>query len=165
MADGLDDAVRPDVAAAIEVGEGPGHARNAVVGPGRDAQFVQRTFEQVAAIGLLIPRNSRRQNRSHRPTGLAEPSLCQHLQTHAPDLVLLRQARRDIAAAILDGNAALDYLEEMPRRDIRIRWLPCISPFAEHWTQMHSGEREMQDDRATALTWLHRALTQESQAG
>lgn len=130
-----------------------------------ESQLLQLQFEHVATIGLLIPRNSRQQNWSNRPTGLTDRSLCKYLQTHAPDFVLLRQARRDIAESILDGKAALEYLQDMPRRDLRVRWLPCISPFAEHWTQMHSGERELQDDRGTALTRLHRALTQESQAG
>src|SRR5262249_28922910 len=46
VADGLDQVPRPDVRAALQVGDGPGHVRDAVMRPRRQPQLVHRLLEQ-----------------------------------------------------------------------------------------------------------------------
>ena len=52
IADRFHDVRRPDVGAAFEVGNGAGHAQDAVVGAGGKAQALHRRFEQLAAFGI-----------------------------------------------------------------------------------------------------------------
>jgi ATP-dependent Lhr-like helicase len=73
--------------------------------------------------------------------------------------VLLRQARREVGEECCDGGAARAFVEELPRRQLRCRRLPCLSPFVEGWTQLAAGPAETVETPAEALRRLHAALT------
>jgi hypothetical protein len=88
----------------------------------------------------------------------AERRLFDQVTAAESDFVLLRQARREVRD---DWGAAeaRAYLEDLPCRTLRCRWLAAVSPFAQGWTPVASGPVEPIEGPAETLRRLHELLT------
>lgn len=100
-----------------------------------DCSALRGRFTQVAHVGMLLTKPSRHQHRTGRHDWV-QRRLLECIQTSNDDFVLLRQARRELMEHCFDAESALGYLKELRASAIHVRQLPCISPFAEAWTQI-----------------------------
>jgi ATP-dependent Lhr-like helicase len=146
----------------------PDDFRGLLAAPGFDADLtaafagsvtLRERFRRVALTGLMLLRNPLGRRRRVGGHDWAERRLFEQVSADDPDFVLLRQAWREVREECCDGEAARAFLEELPRKTLRCRWLPCVSPFAESWTQLAAGPAEAVESPAEALQRLHAALT------
>jgi len=119
---------------------------------------LRERFRCTATTGLMLLRNPLGKRRRVGGHEWAERRLFDKINALDPDFVLLRQARREIAAEVLDAAVARRFLEELPLRTLRCRRLPDVSPLAEGWTQAGAGPAEVVDSPAEALEKLHAML-------
>lgn len=117
----------------------------------------RQRFQEVAMTGLMLLRNPLGGKRKVGGISWGETHLFDQVQAHDPDFVLLRQAAREIRDTECDVKTALDYVQNLPGRVVRCRWLGQPSPFARYWTQRESGEGP-QENPADALLRLHASL-------
>ncbi len=100
-----------------------------------DCPSLRRRFGRAALTGLMVLRQPLGGRRKVGGRSWAERRLFDQVRWADPEFVLLQQARRELLAEACDTAAALQYMEEVPRRHVRCRWLSEVSPFAEGWTQ------------------------------
>jgi ATP-dependent Lhr-like helicase len=124
-----------------------------------DGVTLRERFRRVALTGLMLLRNPPGGRRRVGGPDWAERRLFDQVRAADPDFVLLRQALREVRDEDCDAAAARAFVEELPRRVLRCRWLGQRSPFAEAWTQLGAGPAETVEDPAEALRRLHAALT------
>jgi ATP-dependent Lhr-like helicase len=120
---------------------------------------LRECFGRVATTGLMVLRNPAGGRRKVGGPGWGERQLFDRVRAHDADFVLLRQALREVRAELCDAEAALRFVEELPRRTVKCRRLAKPSPFAEGWTQAAPGAAEEAETPAEALRRLHAALT------
>jgi ATP-dependent Lhr-like helicase len=124
-----------------------------------DGVTLRARFRRVALTGLMLLRHPPGGRRRVGGLDWAERRLFDQVRAADPDFVLLRQAVREVCDEDCDAAAARDFVEQLPRRVLRCRWLAQPSPFAEAWTQLGAGPAETVEDPAEALRRLHAALT------
>jgi ATP-dependent Lhr-like helicase len=122
------------------------------------SQVLRERFRGVALTALMLLRNPLGKRVRTGGNEWAERHLFDQVHAANPNFVLLRQARREVHEDWLDGPAARTFLEELPRRALRWRWLPGVSPLAEHWTQAAEGPVDSAESPVEALTRLHAML-------
>jgi ATP-dependent Lhr-like helicase len=120
---------------------------------------LRERFRRVATTGLMLLRQPLGRRRRVGGADWPDRRLFDQVRAGAPDFVLLRQAEREVRRDVSDGERARQFLEELPRQALRLRWLPQPSPFVEHWTEVASGPAGTAEDPAEALRRLHAALT------
>ena len=123
-----------------------------------------RRFQQVAATGLMVLRNSE-PGRRVRVGGMnwVSARLYPLVKAACPDHPLLRETRREVLEDLLDVPAALRWLEERP--PVRFRSLPGQSPFAAAWIDPGQADSLQFEPPADALRRLHaRLVLQEAEA-
>jgi ATP-dependent Lhr-like helicase len=125
---------------------------------------LRERFRRVAFTGLMLLRNPVGGRRRVGGRDWGERRLFDQVQRDEPDFVLLRQAIREVREQCCDAGAARAFLESVEHMAIRVRRLPCVSPFAESWTQLTEGPAEVVDTPAEVLQRLHAALTGGRQA-
>jgi len=74
-----------------------------------------------------------------------------------PHHPLLRETRREVLHDLLDVPAAVRWLQSRPV--VRLRKLPCLSPFAAAWISPSANEPVQFEAPADALRRLHARLT------
>jgi ATP-dependent Lhr-like helicase len=124
-----------------------------------DSVVLRERFRRVALTGLMLLRQPLGRKRRVGGADWPERRLFDQVQHADPDFVLLRQARREVRQDCCDAVQARLFLEEVPRRLLRLRWLLQPSPFVEGWSEVVSGPTATADDPAAALRRLHEALT------
>jgi ATP-dependent Lhr-like helicase len=124
-----------------------------------DSEALRGRFRRAATVGLMLLRNPLGQRRRVGGRWWGESRLFDQVRAADPDFVLLRQARREVCLDCCDAATAGRYLEELPRRLLRLRWLAAPSPFAESWTQLAAGPFATAESPEEALRRLHAALT------
>jgi len=122
------------------------------------SDLLRQRFQRVALTGLMLLRNPLGRKRRVGGPDWGERRLFEQVQAHDPDFVLLRQAAREVRTDCCDVRTAREYVERLPGRAIRCRWLTQVSPFASSWTQAEVGEPEGLESPAEALQRLHAAL-------
>jgi ATP-dependent Lhr-like helicase len=122
---------------------------------------LRERFRRTALTGLMLLRNPLGGRRKVGGQDWPERRLFDRVVAADPDFVLLRQARRELRDEACDAPAALAYLEELPRRTVRCRWLAAPSPFVQGWTQLAAGPAETFESPAEVLERLHAQLTAE----
>ena len=115
-------------------------------------------FQKVALTGLMLLRNPLGRRRRVGGPDWGERLLFEQVRLHDPDFVLLRQAAREVRSDWCDLAGARAWVEHLPGRLIRCRWLSRPSPFAENWTQADAGEAEPLESPAEVLQRLHSLL-------
>jgi ATP-dependent Lhr-like helicase len=153
--DGRPELTADDFRALLAADEFDADLAEAVAG----STLERERFRGTASTGLMLLRNPVGKRVRTGGTHWAERQLYDQVQAADPDFVLLRQARREVGEDLLDARAARSFAEELPRRALRWRWLPGVSPLAEHWTQATEGPTEAGESPADALTRLHAMLT------
>jgi ATP-dependent Lhr-like helicase len=123
-----------------------------------DSAALRARFQRVALTGLMLLRNplGRRQRVGGRDWGGRR--LFDKVRQGDPNFVLLRQAEREVAREVCDGDAARDFATELPRWAVRCRRLARLSPFVEAWGPVEGGPAEQTDTPEEALRRLHAAL-------
>jgi ATP-dependent Lhr-like helicase len=91
--------------------------------------MMKRSFRQCALISGLIERRFAGQEKSGRQVTFSSDLIYDVLRRHQPDHLLLRCARADAAAGLLDVGRLGDLLARVRGR-IRVLNLPKLSPFA-----------------------------------
>ena len=116
-----------------------------------------RRFQQVAATGLMVLRNSEPGKRV-RVGGLnwVSTRLYPIVKAACPEHPLLRETRREVLEDLLDVPAALRWLDEQPA--IRFRSLPGQSPFAAAWIEPGQADSLQFESPGDALRRLHARL-------
>jgi len=109
--------------------------------------------------GLMLLRQPLGQRRRVGGADWGDRRLFDQVRAGQPDFVLLRQASREAREEVCDARGARGFLEELPRRMLRLRRLPHPSPFVEGWTDLVSGPAGTAESPAEALRRLHAALT------
>jgi len=122
------------------------------------SDLLRQRFQRVALTGLMLLRNPLGRKRRVGGPDWAQRRLFEQVHAHDPDFVLLRQAAREVRSDCCDVRTAREYVERLPGRAIRCRWLARVSPFATNWTQAEVGEPEGQESPAEALLRLHAVL-------
>jgi ATP-dependent Lhr-like helicase len=128
-----------------------------------DSAVLRERFRRVALTGLMLLRNPLGRRRQVGGPDWGERRLFDQVRAHDGDFVLLRQAAREVRADPCDATAARGFVEELPRRALRCRWLPRPSPFVEGWTQLAPGPASAVETPAEALQRLHASLTGEGE--
>lgn len=123
-----------------------------------DSLLLRERFQRVALTGLMLLRHPLGDKLRVGGRDWAERRLFAQLQAREPDFVLLRQAKKEVLQDCVAASDALRYLQEAARQPMRLRWLPCLSPFAENWTQSLFTGDEVLGDPLQALERLHAAL-------
>jgi ATP-dependent Lhr-like helicase len=115
-------------------------------------------FRYIAATGLMVLRNPEPGQRV-RVGGMnwVSTRLYPLVKAACPDHPLLRETRREVLHDLLDVRAALRWLESRP--GLRLRKLPCLSPFAAAWITPSADEPLQFESPADALRRLHARLT------
>ena len=124
-----------------------------------------RRFQQVAATGLMVLRNSE-PGRRVRVGGMnwVSKRLYPLVKASCPDHPLLRETRREVLEDLLDVPAALRWLDERPT--VRVRSLAGQSPFAAAWIEPGQADSLQFEPPADALRRLHtRLMLQAAEAG
>lgn len=103
-----------------------------------DSLVLRERFQRVALVALMLLRNPLGQQRRVGGRDWGERRLFEQVRARKPDFVLLRQAEREVLDDVCDLEAARRFVEELPRRSIRLRFLAQPSPFVEGWTQLDS---------------------------
>ena len=122
-----------------------------------DSLVVRDRFRRVALTGLMLLKNPIGKPSKVGGHDWAERRLFQKLRDTDADFVLLRQAMREVKLTCLDTQTALEYLQSLPQRAVKIRWLSTVSPFASAWTQSNQ-EPEDPANPAEVLEKLHATL-------
>ncbi len=119
-----------------------------------------RRFQQIAATGLMVLRNSE-PGRRVRVGGLnwVSARLYPLVKAACPDHPLLRETRREVLEDLLDVPAAIRWLNERPA--VRFRSLPGQSPFAAAWIEPGQVDSLQFEPPAEALRRLHARLVLE----
>jgi ATP-dependent Lhr-like helicase len=130
------------------------HLTEAVAG----SDLLRERFRRVALTGLMLLRNPLGRRRQVGGPGWAERRLFEQVHTADPGFVLLRQALREVREECYDVHAARTFLENLGSGPLRFRYLPCVSPFAEGWTQLAAGPAESVETADESLRRLHTAL-------
>jgi ATP-dependent Lhr-like helicase len=116
-------------------------------------------FRCVATTGMMLLRNPLGGQRKVGGRAWGGRQLFDRVRQHDPDFVLLRQALRELGSEVCDSRSAAQFVEALPRRTLKCRWLAAPSPFTEAWTQVTAGPLELAEAPAEALRRLHAALT------
>jgi ATP-dependent Lhr-like helicase len=124
-----------------------------------DSDALRERFRRAALTGLMLLRNPAGRRRKVGGRDWAERRLFEQVREQEPGFVLLRQALAEVREDCCDAAAGLAYLGALPGMQVRFRYLPQVSPFAESWTQQGTGPAEMLDSPAEALQRLHRTLS------
>jgi ATP-dependent Lhr-like helicase len=122
-----------------------------------DSHTLRERFRRVALTGLMLLRNPLGGRRRVGGPNWGEERLFDQVRAADPDFVLLRQAVREVRETC-DATSALAFVEALPRRVLRCRWLAQPSPFAENWTQAVAGPAQPADSPTDALRRLQAAL-------
>jgi ATP-dependent Lhr-like helicase len=125
----------------------------------RDGPLLRERFRRAALTGLMLLKNPLFGKIQVGGHDWAERRLFDQVQAVDEEFVLLRQARREILEECLDVDQARAYLDDLQRSALRLRWLPCISPLAESWTQPILPPEEPVDDVTAILERLQAAFT------
>jgi ATP-dependent Lhr-like helicase len=123
------------------------------------SEALRERFRRTALTGLMLLRNPLGRRRQVGGRNWAERRLFEQVRAADPNFVLLRQAEREVRSECCDAGAARAFLEELPRRTLRCRWLSAASPFAENWTQALDGPSGAAETPAEVLQRLHAELT------
>jgi ATP-dependent Lhr-like helicase len=129
-----------------------------------DSWSLRERFRCAALTGLMLLRNPLGGRRRVGGQDWAERRLFDKVRAADPDFVLLRQARREVDTLVLDAARAQAFLDELPGKVIRWRWLNDVSPLAESWTQLAAGAAESVETPTESLQRLHAALIANSAA-
>jgi Lhr-like helicase len=129
-----------------------------------DSHTLRERFRRVATTGLMLLRNPLGSRRRVGGAAWGEERLFDQVRAADPDFVLLRQALREVRESC-DAAAARAYVEALPRRVVRCRWLAQVSPFAQNWTQAVAGPAQPADSPSEALQRLQDALLGGDPAG
>ncbi|MGZ3412697.1 MAG: DEAD/DEAH box helicase [Isosphaeraceae bacterium] len=115
-------------------------------------------FRYIAATGLMVLRNPE-QGRRVRVGGMnwVSSRLYPLVKAACPHHPLLRETRREVLHDLLDVPAAVRWLQSRPV--VRLRKLPCLSPFAAAWISPSADEPVQFEAPADALRRLHARLT------
>ena len=115
-------------------------------------------FRYIAATGLMVLRNPE-QGRRVRVGGMnwVSSRLYPLVKAACPHHPLLRETRREVLHDLLDVPAAVRWLQSRPV--VRLRKLPCLSPFAAAWISPSADEPVQFESPADALRRLHARLT------
>ncbi len=115
-------------------------------------------FRYIAATGLMVLRNPE-QGRRVRVGGMnwVSSRLYPLVKAACPDHPLLRETRREVLHDLLDLPAAVRWLESRPV--LKLRKLPCLSPFTTAWISPSADEPVQFESAAEALWRLHARLT------
>jgi ATP-dependent helicase Lhr and Lhr-like helicase len=124
-----------------------------------ESPALRERFQRVATTGLMLLRNPQGRRRRVGGRDWGERQLFDRVREHDPDFVLLRQAMRELGEERCDAEAARGFVETLPLRALKCRWLSRPSPFTEGWTQLESGASEEAESPAEALRRLHAILT------
>jgi ATP-dependent Lhr-like helicase len=124
----------------------------------RDSPLLRERFRRVALTGLMLLRNPLGRKLQVGGSDWAERRLFEQVSAGDRDFVLLRQARREVLEECLDIDSALGFLDNVQRSFLHLRWLPCISPLAEAWTQMDFPPEEPPEDVTEILERLQAAF-------
>ncbi len=116
-----------------------------------------RRFQQIAATGLMVLRNSE-PGRRVRVGGLnwVSTRLYPLVKAACPNHPLLRETYREVLEDLLDVPAAERWLKTMPV--VRFRSLPAQSPFAAAWIEPGQADSLQFEAPAEALRRLHARL-------
>ncbi len=116
-----------------------------------------RRFRHVASTALMVLRNPE-PGRRVRVGGLnwVSTRLYPMVKSACPDHPLLRETRREVLEDVLDVPAATRWLAE--RREIRVRHLPALSPFAAAWIEQGEADILRFESPEAALRRLHARL-------
>jgi ATP-dependent Lhr-like helicase len=151
---GADDLTPDDFRRLLSVEGFEEDLRQALAG----SVVLRERFRRVALTGLMLLRNPLGQRRRVGGDRWGERRLFDQVRAERPDFVLLRQAEHEVFDEVCDVAAAREYLGQLPRLDIRCRWLPQSGPFAEAWTQPTTGVAEPARSPEEALRDLHATL-------
>jgi ATP-dependent Lhr-like helicase len=124
-----------------------------------DSPALRERFQRVATTGLMLLRNPIGGPRKVGGRSWGERQLFDRVRAHDADFVLLRQAMRELRGERCNLEAALRFVESLPRQTLKCRRLSRPSPFAENWTQRDYGATEEAESPAEALRRLHAVLT------
>lgn len=124
-----------------------------------DSVALRERFRCVALTGLMLLRNPLGRQRRVGGRSWAERRLFDEVSLTDPDFLLLRQARCELYAEVMDVAAGRAFVEGLPRKTLHWRWLPAPSPLAEEWPHPANGAMETVDGPAGALQRLHAMLT------
>jgi ATP-dependent helicase Lhr and Lhr-like helicase len=115
-------------------------------------------FRYIAATSLMVLRNPE-QGRRVRVGGMnwVSSRLYPLVKAACPHHPLLRETRREVLHDLLDVPAAVRWLESRPV--VKLRRLPCLSPFATAWISPSAVEPVQFESPAEALRRLHARLT------
>jgi ATP-dependent helicase Lhr and Lhr-like helicase len=157
--DGLDSADGLDPALIGRLLDLDGFAADVLEGLDR-GELLARRFQQVAATGLMVLRNSE-PGRRVRVGGLnwVSKRLYPLVKAACPNHPLLRETRREVLDDLLDVPAAERWLNERPV--IRFRTLSGQSPFAAAWIEPGQVDSLQFEPPADALRRLHARLVLE----
>jgi ATP-dependent Lhr-like helicase len=120
-----------------------------------------RRFQQIAATGLMVLRNSE-PGRRVRVGGMnwVSTRLYPLVKAACPHHPLLKETQREVLEDLLDVPAALRWLDLVP--PIRLRSLPGQSPFAAAWIDPGQTDSLQFESPAQALKRLHARLVLQS---
>lgn len=121
------------------------------------SDMVRRRFQEIATTALMIPRaKAKKAGKAPKVGGSswAAKRLFDYCLRHDPDFCLINQARREILETSCDAATALQWLSHVSTLPLRIRRLPCPSPFVRHWTQGSAGPELAPDSPSEALAKL-----------
>ncbi len=124
-----------------------------------DSMVLRERFQRVALVALMLLRNPLGRKRRVGGRDWGERRLFEQVRTRQPDFVLLRQAEREVLDDVCDVAAARRFVEELPGRSIRLRWLAGLSPFVEGWTQLAPSITSPPPTPEEVLWQLHASLT------
>lgn len=99
----------------------------------RESWLLRERFADVATTGLMLLRHPVGGRRKVGGRDWGARRLFEQVRAADPKFLLLNQAERETARDACAGDLARTYLEELPRRVIRCRWLSEPSPFAAGW--------------------------------
>jgi ATP-dependent helicase Lhr and Lhr-like helicase len=99
----------------------------------RESWLLRERFADVATTGLMLLRHPVGGRRKVGGRNWGARRLFEQVRAANPGFLFLNQAECETARDACAGDLARAYLEELPRRMIRCRWLNEPSPFAAGW--------------------------------
>lgn len=124
----------------------------------RDSSTLRDRFAQVAMTGMMVLRNPWGGRRKVGGHDWVQRRLFDQVHRADADFVLLRQAEREMFESVCDASGAQEYLQSLPRLEVRCRQLAQPSPFASAWTQPAAVSGGFQEESSDILTNLHKSL-------
>ena len=94
------------------------------------SEMLQYHFRNAAQTGLMVYRNFFGEQKSVRKLTWSAEVIFNVLQRHEPDHILLREARRDTLATFLDTELALEFLQQLRGRAMRLRRVDKVPPLS-----------------------------------